>query len=94
MRTIVPFGSEQLRERRAAGRVWIDEALLLVRARRRLERLGVKGLVDGREQRAADAHVDEQPHAGEHDRHRQGEAERQPDADRQPAHSAPVSASR
>ena len=80
---------EQLRERRPACDVAIAQVAVPARMRGRLGGLLAQRLVDGAEQRIADAQVDEEAERREHDRHHERERQRQAQPDRQPAH--PVS---
>ena len=58
-----------------------------------LAELASQALVEGSEQRAADAKVDEERHAGDHNGHRHREGKRQPQANRQASQTPPSSRS-
>ena len=62
--------------------VTVEQRPLVTKARQRLGRLAAQPLVDGREQRRADAQVENAAERSEHERHRECERQRQPDADR------------
>ncbi len=77
----------ELGERRPAGDIDVDQASALTHVALGLSCLRGERLVDGGEERIADADVDEDAHSCEHDRHDDRERERQAYADRERPHA-------
>jgi len=85
---VVPY---ELSDRAGAGAISIREAAPMLGVPAHLCELRAQVLIDGREQSAADADVQEQRHAREDERHRRRERQQKAEADRQSVHQPPSS---